>query len=284
MANRYIDSEMWNDAKFADEFSPEDKFFWLMLLTTRYGNLCGCFSFTTMQMSRDSGYDENSIKVILNRFITKYKVIDYDFDTKEILILNWYKYNWTRSPKFQNVMAKHVAKIKSHKFKEYVESSYERYRIDTVSIPYRYHTNRERESISSSNRESISIEREGEYDTLSPTQSSIVKKTYGRYNNVKLSDEQYEELQTSYPTLYQDYIDRLDRFIGKSGKSYQDHFIVIDSWILEDKKDITTNREISQGPKQKSQSEAMSDEDYEKLLNDLDGVNTKKINNEEAKA
>ena len=34
---------MWNDSKFADDFTPEDKYFWLMLLTTRYGNLAGCF-------------------------------------------------------------------------------------------------------------------------------------------------------------------------------------------------------------------------------------------------
>lgn len=279
MANRNIDSEIWNDSKFADEFSPEDKYFWLMLLTTRYGNLSGCFSFTISQMSKDSGYDENSIKIILGRFINKYKVVDYDFETKEILIFNWSKYNWTRSPKFQIVMAKYISKIKSVQFKDYVEKSYEQYRIDTVSIPYRYHTSSIRESVSSSNsiRDSIS-DSESVRNVQAPTSPTVecVKTVYGKFKNVQLTDDQYHELQVAYPSLYQDYIDRLDRHIGKTGRTYQDHFIVIDSWINEDKKKDDGN---NKGDKVTADNNEMTDEQYAKLLKELKQVDGEGVSN-----
>lgn len=154
MANRFIQSEMWNDSKFADDFTPEDKFFWLMLLTTRYGNLAGCFEFSKKQMSNDSGYNEQTIENLLYRFINIHKIIDYDYETKEILILNWHKYNWTKSPKFKVSLDKFVEKIKNEKFKNHIIKSYEIYCRDTVSIPYQYDTSSI--SISSSIRNSIS--------------------------------------------------------------------------------------------------------------------------------
>ena len=267
MANRNIDSEIWNDSKFADEFSPEDKYFWLLLLTTRYGNLAGCFSFTISQMSKDSGYDENSIKIILGRFINKYKVVDYDFTTKEILIFNWYKYNWTKSPKFKIVMSKYIAKIKSSHLKDFGEKLFQGYGIDTVSIGYRYPTSSISISDSVSISDSISIsERERNQQSSPPPADECVKATYGKYKNVKLTNEQYDELRKTYPSLYQDYIDRLDRHIGKTGRTYQDHFIVIDSWINEDQKisPIKKGVEVIE-PSQ----DLVSDDDYQKLLEEL---------------
>ena len=97
MAIRYVNTELWSDSKFADDFSPEDKYFWLMLLTTRYGNLSGCFEFSIKQMSKESGLNVEVIEKIIKRFINSYKMIDYNNDTKEILILNWYRYKWTLS-------------------------------------------------------------------------------------------------------------------------------------------------------------------------------------------
>lgn len=154
MANRFIESDMWNDSKFADDFTPEDKYFWLMLLTTRYGNLAGCFEFSIKQMSKDSGYNVETIEKLIARFIKEHKMIDYDYDTKEILILNWHKYNWTKSPKFEVSLTKFANEIKSEKFRNHIIKSYKQYTSNTVSIPYQYDTSSI--SISSSIRDSIS--------------------------------------------------------------------------------------------------------------------------------
>lgn len=136
MAIRFIDSEMWNDSKFADDFTPEDKYFWLMLLTTRYGNLAGCFEFSVKQMSKDSGYTTEIIERLIERFTTVHKMIDYDHKTREILIFNWHKYNWTKSPKFKTSLDKFIKKIKNDKFRTYVVEAYEQYCSGIVPIPY----------------------------------------------------------------------------------------------------------------------------------------------------
>ena len=52
-------------------------------------------------MAKDSGYNVETIEKLIGRFIKEHKMIDYDYETKEILILNWHKYNWTKSPKFE---------------------------------------------------------------------------------------------------------------------------------------------------------------------------------------
>lgn len=179
MANRFIESNMWNDSKFADDFTPEDKYFWLMLLTTRYGNLAGCFEFSIKQMSKDSGYNVETIEKLIGRFIKEHKMIDYDYETKEILILNWHKYNWTKSPKFEVSLKKYANEIKNEKFRKHIISSYKDYTSDTVSIPYRYDTSSI--SISSSIRDSISNridlkETSKEKGDVSKSDTSVISK------------------------------------------------------------------------------------------------------------
>ena len=64
-------------------------------------------------------------------------MIDYDYETKEILILNWHKYNWTKSPKFEVSLKKYANEIKNEKFRNHILSSYKQYTSDTV---YRINT------------------------------------------------------------------------------------------------------------------------------------------------
>ena len=121
-----------------------------------------------------------------------------------------------------------------------------------------------------------------------PTQVNCEKRAYGQFKNVRLTDDQYDELQKNYPSLYQEYIDRLDRYIGKSGRKFNDHYITIDSWIIEDNKknksNITTQNDdsdlsgvISEMEKQ-SKAKEITDEEYAKLLSDLKRVSGEEVN------
>jgi hypothetical protein len=144
MAYRSLDTEMWSDPKFTDDFTPEDKYFWLFLLTTRYGNVSGCFEITYKQIAREMGYSEDSVRNLVYRFSSLHKLITRDDETSEILIHNWYKYNWNKSPLFEKNLNKYVDKIKSKALKNKVLEMYNNfsngYPIDTLSIPYRYPT------------------------------------------------------------------------------------------------------------------------------------------------
>ena len=80
---------------------------------------------------------------MLYRFEKVHNLIFADKETNEILILNWYKWNWTKSPKILTMIEKELTTLKSVKITELLSE-----RIgwvfndkDTVSIGYPYPTN-----------------------------------------------------------------------------------------------------------------------------------------------
>lgn len=143
MATRYMQTDFWTDSKVHNESSPEDRYFMIYLLTNPKTNQLGCYELTLEQMSFDLGYKEPEVEKVLNRLIKNLEFADYDFSTKEILIRNWYKYNWTKSPKVQQYIFKELEKVKSERFKRYLDTvciPYV-YPIDTLCIGYRYNYN-----------------------------------------------------------------------------------------------------------------------------------------------
>ncbi len=57
---------------------------------------------------------------------------------------------------------------------------------------------------------------------------------YGQYNNVLLSDEEYEKLQEEFPYDYTDRIERLSEYIASTGKSYKNYLATIRNWARKD--------------------------------------------------
>jgi uncharacterized phage protein (TIGR02220 family) len=108
---RNVQLSFWTDNKVEDEFTPEDKYFYLYLLTNPQTNICGCYEVSYSQMTRQTGYNRETIDRLLKRFDETHEIVKYDKDTKEVLIINWYKYNWSKSEKtLQGVenVAKHI--------------------------------------------------------------------------------------------------------------------------------------------------------------------------------
>lgn len=149
MATRYMQTDFWTDSKVHNESSPEDRYFMIYLLTNPKTNQLGCYELTIEQMAFDLGYKEPEVDKILNRLIKNLGFADYDYDTKEILIKNWYRYNWTKSPKVQQYVLKELEKVKSEKFRKYLDTvciPYV-YPIDTLCIGYRYNYNNKNNNI-----------------------------------------------------------------------------------------------------------------------------------------
>ena len=42
------------------------------------------------------GYSIETVKNLIYRFKEIHKMIDYDDETQEVFIFNWYKYNWSK--------------------------------------------------------------------------------------------------------------------------------------------------------------------------------------------
>ena len=133
---RNINISFWTDTKVSDDFTPEDKYFMLYCLTNNYTNLCGCYEISIKQMSKDTGYDVETIDKLLKRFEEVHKIISYNKENKELLIKNWHKYNWTKSEKLDKPLLKEIKNIKTLKYQQFVADEYNK--RDTVSIPYLY--------------------------------------------------------------------------------------------------------------------------------------------------
>lgn len=151
MANyRSVSLSLWTDSKFDDDFTPEDKYFWLYLLTNPHTTMCGCYEVSKKQIERELGYNWDTIQRLLDRMEKKHKVIRYNSETKEILVLNWYKYNWSRSAKLLKALRGDAKRVKSDDFRTFVQEKIDSFssgirnqsdpdqKSDRVSIPYRY--------------------------------------------------------------------------------------------------------------------------------------------------
>ena len=127
---RCVSPSFWSDPKVDDDFTPEDKYFYLYLLTNPHTTLSGCYELGKRQASRELGYNEETVDRLIYRMETVHNVIRYDKATKEILLLNWHKYNWSKSPKCLKGVEYSLQNIKSDAFRKYC--------ADTLSIQYRY--------------------------------------------------------------------------------------------------------------------------------------------------
>jgi uncharacterized phage protein (TIGR02220 family) len=135
---RNVQLSFWTDNKVEDEFTPEDKYFYLYLLTNPQTNLCGCYEVSWSQLTNQTGYNKETVKRLLDRFEKVHNVIRFDEKTKEILVLNWGKYNWNKSEKVLKGVESVAVHIKSETFKNYVFEAMECVKNDTVCIGYQY--------------------------------------------------------------------------------------------------------------------------------------------------
>lgn len=135
---RNVSMSFWTDSKVVDDFTPEDKFFYLYLFTNPHTNLCGCYEISIKQMAYETGYGTDTIEKLICRLETVHNVIRYNQSTKELLILNWHKYNWTVSEKFRKPLSKEIGEVKCEAFRDYLIDVFNG--NDTVSIGYLYPT------------------------------------------------------------------------------------------------------------------------------------------------
>lgn len=135
---RSVHLSFWTDNKVEDDFTPEDKYFYIYLLTNPQTNICGCYEISYSQMTRNTGYNKDTIIRLLERFENVHKIIKFDKNTKEILILNWYKYNWSKSEKTLTGVENVAKHIKSKVFKKYVLDAVKCIRNDAPIMGYVY--------------------------------------------------------------------------------------------------------------------------------------------------
>lgn len=131
---RTVQMAFWTDEKVIDDYTPEDRYFYLYLITNIKTNLCGCYEITHERIARDLGYSIPTARMLVERFQNVHKSIIYNKETKELLLLNWSKYNWTSSEKFRKPLEKEIIRLKDPEFKRYLYQLYSG--MENVVIPY----------------------------------------------------------------------------------------------------------------------------------------------------
>lgn len=80
----------------------------------------------------------------------------------------------------------------------------------------------------------VGKDRERESAPASPPAPKEVRHQYGEYKNVLLTDADLEKLKAELPGTYQDYIERLSRYMASKGVSYKSHLATIRNWARKD--------------------------------------------------
>lgn len=85
----------------------------------------------------------------------------------------------------------------------------------------------------------IELEKEGERKNNATPHLHF----FGEYQNVKLSDKEYESLKEKLQSHTETMIDKLSRYIKSSGRYYQDHYVTILNWYEQDKEKLTQKKD-----------------------------------------
>lgn len=96
---RYVYTNFWTDSKVIEDFTPEDRLFYLYLLTNEHTKQTGVYQITKKHMAFEIGYSLESVNALLQRFQDYHELIKYNEETREIAIKNWGKYNLVKGGK-----------------------------------------------------------------------------------------------------------------------------------------------------------------------------------------
>jgi uncharacterized protein YehS (DUF1456 family) len=162
-----IDTDLWNDDDIIADFTAEDKYFWLYLLTNPHNNICGVSKYSPALMARDMGLHKDTIINLLYRFEKVHNRLYVDKKTNEILILNWSKYNWTKSEDFLKTIEKQLKDVKSAEIQKILIEKINEKQGKTVLRPSQEGTN----SITNTNYYSIL----DNYNFSAEVKDSIIK-------------------------------------------------------------------------------------------------------------
>ena len=117
---RKVHVAFWKDS-FVETLTPEQKYFYLYLITNDNTKQCGIYEISIRQICFDTGYNEETSNKLI-QFFTSMGKIKYSEITKEMALKNWGKYNDSTSPKVKACIKNELLKVKDTLLIQYVYS------------------------------------------------------------------------------------------------------------------------------------------------------------------
>ena len=115
---RKIHVSFWKD-EFVQSLTPEQKYFYLYLMTNERTTQCGVYEITYRQICFDTGYNEDTIRKLIETF-SDFDKIRYSKETKEMALKNWGKYNDSTSSKVKSCVNKELLSVKDASLIDYI--------------------------------------------------------------------------------------------------------------------------------------------------------------------
>ena len=244
---RIVDTSFWTDGK-VDDFSPEDKYFMLYLLTNPFSTQLGIYEFSIKQVAFQLGYSVDAVKVLLERFETKYDMILFSPSTNEIAIKNFLRHSIIKGgAPVRDCLTKEIKRVKNKSLisnvfmhikdctnlNETVKSIISEYESQNGVLSY---SNEKKNDNDNDNENEVSYPVSG-YDSSHVSfgkGKAPVKHKKGEYGHVLLSEEEEEKLIEEYGCILAvKAITFLDEYI-ETKKDYKsdNHYITIKKWVI----------------------------------------------------
>ena len=187
------------------------------------------------KIQRMIGASDDDLRVlIMKRFILP-------FESGVVVIKHWRMHNYIRNDRYkETVYQEEKSQLLLKENGSYTE-------LSTIGIP-------------DGNQVETQVRLGKDIDRLELGEDSVVedieevkppkptRHKYGYYEQVLLTDEDYQKLKEEFPHDYSERIARLDEYIASTGKKYKNHLATIRSWARKDTAQKPTKATKSSNP------------------------------------
>ena len=186
-----------------EDFSANEKYLYNYLITNDSTTTCGIYKITPKTIAWETGLSDPALKKALSQLQHRQKIF-YDKKTNEVILLRHIPYE-SKSPAWKTATKRTLEKVRSAKILS-LRQQMENGGIATVTPE--------------------KIEK--------PSKDKPVKKAYGEYKNVFLSDEGIEELLVRYGKAGRAAcVQKLSSWKEAKGRAYKNDFAAIGDWVAD---------------------------------------------------
>jgi len=111
---RIINTDLWVDPLIQKDFTPEDKLFWVYLLTGPRTTQLGIYQVSPQQIAFDLGFSDDTAENLISRFQEYHNRIIYDYQNCEVAILNYLRWSIVKGGKpVEDCLKAELKKVKN---------------------------------------------------------------------------------------------------------------------------------------------------------------------------
>lgn len=221
---RCVSSHFWDD-NYVVNLDPIEKLLFLYFLTNPLSRISGFYEISLKRVAFDTGVDKEMVLKIIKRFEKDGKVFYYE---GFIILPNYPKYqclnpNMVKAVKKDLEEAPELLKA----FEGFQRLLKNCQTLWNINIEFKY---KKKKEIKKKEEKSLSEDSKGQESDASVNPHACLY--LSEFKNVKLTNEEYEKLQSRFnKKMVDEAIEELGAYIASKGKRYRSHYATLLNWI-----------------------------------------------------